>query len=95
MKSSIETKVAAAITVGFIALTFGIVAQENSQGGTHQPGQKNAIAPHEVSDAIRPDLDGSFSGRKSGQEASIKSSDGASQRIVATEVARSDHSHND
>lgn len=95
MKSSVETKVAAAIAVSFVALTVGVVAQENNQGETHQPGQEKSIAPRELSNAIRPGLDGSFSGRKSGHEASIKSSDGASQRIVATEVAQSDHLHDD
>jgi hypothetical protein len=88
MKSTVETKVAAAIAASFVALTFGVVAQETSQGGTHQPDQKTM--PWELSNAGRSGPDGSFSGRKGVQEASFEPSSSASQEIVAAEVAVSD-----
>ena len=42
MKLSIETKVAAAVAVGFVALTIGAIAQEHSESGT---GGLNEYAP--------------------------------------------------
>ena len=90
MKLSVETKVAAAIAASFVALTFGVVAQENNEGQTSR-SQDNSIIPRELSNAIPSELDGSFSDRKSAQEASIKSSDDANQRIGVTEIAQSDH----
>ena len=38
MKLSIEAKVAAAVATAFVALTLGVIAQENSRG---QPGGLN------------------------------------------------------
>ena len=89
MKSTVETKVAAAIAASFVALTFGIIAQETSQGGTQQFGQKSSTSLWELSDASRPSPSGSFSGRQSVQETGLEPSD-AGQEIVAAEVARSD-----
>jgi hypothetical protein len=42
MKSSIETKVAAAVAAGFVALTVGAIAQGNSGG---QSGGPNGYGP--------------------------------------------------
>ena len=92
MKSSVETKVAAAIAVSFVALTFGVVAQESSQGGTHQASRKNSIFPQELSNASRPGPDNPLSKRK---KAAIEIPDGPSQRIVATEVPQSAHSNDE
>ena len=39
MKLSIETKVAAAVAVGFVALTIGAIAQERSESGTGGPNE--------------------------------------------------------
>jgi hypothetical protein len=39
MKLSIETKVAAAVAVGFVALTIGAIAQEHSESGTGGPNE--------------------------------------------------------
>ena len=39
MKLSIETKVAAAVAVGFVALTIGAIAQEHSESGTGRPNE--------------------------------------------------------
>jgi len=42
MKLSIETKVAAAVAIGFVALTIGTIAQEHSESGADGP---NKYAP--------------------------------------------------
>jgi len=42
MKLSIESKVAAAVAVGFVALTIGAIAQEHSESGIGGP---NGYAP--------------------------------------------------
>jgi len=39
MKLSIETKAAAAVAVGFVALTIGAIAQERSESGTGGPNE--------------------------------------------------------
>jgi hypothetical protein len=39
MKLSIETKVAAAVAVGFVALTIGAIAQEHNESGTGEPNE--------------------------------------------------------
>ena len=41
MKLSVETRVAAAITVSFVALTLGAIAQENSGSETRRSAQIN------------------------------------------------------
>ena len=89
MKSTVETKVAAAIAASFVALTFGVVAQENSE--TRRFSQVNSTIASELSNVIPSDLDASVSGRKNAEEANIKLSDDASQRIDSTEIAQSDH----
>ena len=43
MKLSMETRVAAAITASFIALTLGSMAQENSGSETRRRGQNNPV----------------------------------------------------
>ena len=91
MKSTVETKVAAAIAASFVALTFGVIAQENSEGEARLLSQDNSIIASELSNAIPSDLDGFVSGRKNAEEANIKFSDDASQRIGSTEIAQSDH----
>ena len=42
MKLSIEAKVAAALAAAFVALTVGVIAQENSRG---QTGELNGYGP--------------------------------------------------
>jgi len=39
MTLSIETKVAAAVAIGFVALTIGAIAQEHSESGTGGPNE--------------------------------------------------------
>jgi hypothetical protein len=39
MKLSIETKVAAAVAIGFVALTIGAIAQEHGERGTGGPNE--------------------------------------------------------
>lgn len=91
-KSSVETKVAAAIAVSFLALIFGVVAQESSQGGTHQASQKNSMLARELSNANRPDPDSPLFERK---KAGVEIPDGVSQRRVVTEVPHSAQSNDD
>jgi hypothetical protein len=43
MKSSVETRVAAAITASFVTLTLGIMAQENSGSETRHRAQNNPV----------------------------------------------------
>ena len=43
MKSSVETRVAAAVTASFIALTLGAMAQENSRIDKRPRAQKNWV----------------------------------------------------
>ena len=43
MKLSMETRVAAAITASFIALTLGSMAQENSGSETRRHAQNNRV----------------------------------------------------
>jgi hypothetical protein len=89
MKSTVETKVAAAIAVSFVALTFGVVAQETSQGRTQQPGQKSSTSHRELSRASRPGSGGSFAGRQSVQERNLEPLD-ISREMSAAKVAQSD-----
>jgi hypothetical protein len=90
MKSTVETKVAAVIAASFVALTFGVVAQENNEGETRRLRQVNSAMASELSNVIPSDLDASVSGRKNAEEANIKLPDDASQR-GSTEIAQSDH----
>ncbi len=55
MKFSVETKVAAGIAAGFVALTVGVIAQGNSEdlsagpngyGRTNNPGASTHISQH-------------------------------------------------
>lgn len=43
MKSSVETKVVAAITASFIALTVGAMLQENSGNDTRRRAENNRV----------------------------------------------------
>jgi hypothetical protein len=69
MKSSIETKVAAAVAVGFVALTVGAIAQGNSgdqSGGPNGYGPTNN--PGVNTHMSQQGYDSSLSGRTNAQE---------------------------
>ena len=62
MKLSIEARVAAAVATAFVALTFGVIAQENSRGKTGGPngygatndlGVNTRISQQEYSSSLR------------------------------------------
>jgi len=54
MKLSVETRVAAAITASFIALTLGAMAQENSGSETRRRAQNNRVNVGEVTKDASP-----------------------------------------
>lgn len=56
MKSSVETRVAAAITASFVALTLGAIAQENSGSETRRRAQKSANVSELTKDGSLADL---------------------------------------
>jgi hypothetical protein len=69
MKLSVETKVAASVAAGFVALTFGVIAQGNSEdqsagpngyGPTNNPAVETYLRPH--------GYDGSLAGRTNAEE---------------------------
>jgi hypothetical protein len=54
MKLSVETRVAAAITASFVALTLGAIAQENSGGETRRRAQNNPVNVRELTKDASP-----------------------------------------
>jgi hypothetical protein len=54
MKLSMETRVAAAITASFIALTLGSMAQENSGSETRRHAQNNPVNVGELTKDASP-----------------------------------------
>jgi hypothetical protein len=54
MKLSVETRVAAAITASFVALTLGAMAQENSGSETRRRAQNNPVNVGELTKDASP-----------------------------------------
>ena len=69
MKLSVEAKVAASVAAGFVALTLGVIAQENSRDQSADPNGYGPTNNLKVSMHMsQPRYDSSLAGRTSVEE---------------------------
>jgi hypothetical protein len=88
MNLSIETKVAAAVASGFVALTMCVIAQGDRGGGTGGPNGYGPINDSGLSFISSQRLQDSEFGRATAEEDRTKFSDDTDQTTITTNARR-------